>query len=149
MVRTLAGKHPGYYEAILQLRDISPEIKLFAEDEINRASIPVTKVVKVKNGCDFYLADRQFTKALGRQLQQRFGGESTITASLVGRKDSKGVYRLTVLFRGVSFRKGDTVDYAGERYEVKAVDRNIQLQDSRTGKKVNLKYKEIGKIRKV
>ncbi|MEW5897345.1 MAG: NMD3-related protein [Nanoarchaeota archaeon] len=143
MVRTLAGRNPQYFEAILQLRECSPAAVNFAEKEMGAKKIPLAKKVTVKNGFDYYLADKDFTKALGKKLQEQFGGELNTTASIFGRKDGKDLYRLTILFRGISFKKGDFVEYKGENYKVVLVGRDILLQDVKTGGKVHVWYKDI------
>lgn len=147
MVRTLEGKHPGYFEAILQLRDTTPEAVKFAEAEIKREQIPLVKKLKVKNGWDYYLADSDFTKALGKKLQHLFGGEQMTTASLHTHKEGKDIYRLTVLFRGASFRKGDLVEFQGEKHEVKILGKNLVLQNLKTGEKKRMKYREMKQIK--
>ncbi len=147
MVRTLEGKHHSYYEAILQLREASPEIVSYVQESIARNNIPLTKVKEVVNGIDYYLADGQFTKSLGRELQQKFGGQNLVTASLVGRKKEKDLYRLTVLFRGISFKKGDIINYRGEKYEVKSVGKDIIVVGVENKEKKHLWYKEIKNIK--
>lgn len=147
MVRSLEGKHPGYYEAILQLREISSAVIDFVESEINRAKVPITKTVEMKNGLDIYLADSNFSKALGKTLQQKFGGEILITAKLHTRIKDKDIYRLTVLFRGVPFQRGDTVEYHGETYLVTAMGKEIILQHAKTGQKKHVRYTEMSKIK--
>ncbi len=148
MVRDITGKHPQYYEAILQLRDISQDVVNYVETEFMRAKIPLTKALEVKNGIDFYVADSQFTRSLGKRLQEKFGGELLITASLYGVKKDREVYRVTVLFRVAPFRKGDTVQYRGEEYIVKVMGKKMVLR-SESGRKVEVKYKEMGGVRKV
>lgn len=148
MVRDITDKHPEYYEAILQLREVSQEVVDYATSEFLRAKIPITKALEVKNGSDFYVADSQFTRSLGKRLQEKYGGELLITASLYGVKKDREVYRVTVLFRGASFTKGDKVQYRGEEYIVKIMGKKMVLQ-SATGKKVEMKYKELGKVRKI
>lgn len=147
MVRSIKGKHSDYFEAVLQLRDVSERAVTFVEDEIFRNEVHVAKKKKVKNGWDYYLADNDFTRALGKKLQQQFGGENTVTASLFGQKDGKEIYRLTVLFRGISFKKEDPVKYGGEEYKVKILGKDILLQNVKTGKKVHVKYKERDQIK--
>lgn len=149
MVRTLEGKHPLYYEAILQLRDVLPTVIEFVQEDISKYRIPVPQIKTVKNGFDYYIADGKYTKALGKRLQQKFGGKQVVTASLVTNKDGKDLYRVTVLFRGVDFSRGDVVDYQGEEFKVMAMSKDILLKHSQTGKKVHLKYTGVGKIRKV
>ncbi len=149
MVRTLTNQHPLYYEAILQLRDVSPAVISFAEAEFLRHKIPLTRRVRWPNGWDYYAVDKNFTKALGKRLQQQFGGEQLTTASLYGQKDGKELYRLTVLFREAPFKKGDLVEYRGEEYIVKILDKHIVLQHRKTGKTIQIKYKERPRIRPI
>jgi len=149
MVRTLEGKRPEYYEAVLQLRDCGQEAVGVVKEKIAREGIPVAKVLEVAGGWDFYLADKNFTKALGKKIQERFGGDYKVTASLWGRKEGKEVHRLTVLVRGIGFKKGEIVEYKGEDYEVKLLlEKEIMLQKVKTGEKVHVKYKKMEKIRK-
>ncbi len=148
MVRSLEGKHPLYYEAILQLREVSSKVIDFVEREIISAKMPLARKVEVKNGLDYYLADNSFTKGLGRKLQQQFGGEILTSASLHTQKDGKDMYRVTILFRGAGFGKNEQVEYKGEKYLVVVLGKEIILQDVKNGKKIHLKYKEMGKIKK-
>lgn len=149
MVRSIEGKHPNYYEAILQLRDVSSAVMDFVYAEIDRGRVHISKEEEAEKGVDIYLSDSNFTKALGRKLQEQFGGEHKSSASLFGQKDGKEIYRLTVLFRGIPFRKDNVVEYGGERYQVKIVSKDILLQNSKTGEKVHVKYKDMNKIKAV
>ncbi len=149
MVRTLVGKHTEYYEAILQLRNVSQEVIDFVEAEIPRVHLSVSKVVEEKTGLDFYLSDNTLTRVLGKKLQTTFGGEVLITATLHTQKKDKEMYRLTVLFRQAPFAKGDLVQRGGEEYRVLTLEKEIVLQHVKTGKKVHVRYKEMSKIKKV
>ncbi len=83
-----------------------------------------------------------------RILQEKFGGEFTVTATLFTRKESKPVYRLTVLFRAVPFNKGDEVGYQGETYKVLMSGKKVMLQHAKTGKKMQLWHKDLGRVKK-
>jgi NMD protein affecting ribosome stability and mRNA decay len=147
MVRDLKGKHPNYYEAILQLRDVSMDVLDYIDGTMKR--IVVVKIVKVKNGYDYFLADNIQGRQLSQQLQSRFGGEILITSSLHTAKDSKELYRTSILFRESPFRKGDIVDYQGEEFKVRALTKDIYLQHTKTGKKVHVRYKDMKQIRSI
>ncbi len=149
MVRDLTDKHPNYFEANVQLRDVSQEVVTFVEEEIKRAKILVSKVEDVKNGVDYYLADVNQAKALGRLLQTRFGGDFKMTSSIYGRKDGKEIYRVTILFREAPFRKKDTVEYQGEKYQVIAMGKDIMLKHQKNHQKIHVKYKEMDQMKKV
>jgi len=141
-------KHALYYEAILQLRDVSQEVVDYVEDEIERVKLKVAKTVPLKNGIDYYLSNNSLTRALGKRLRIRFGGDIKETASLWGVKKDREVYRVTVLFRGVPFRKNDIVIYEGEEYKVKILGKDIMLQNVKHGKKVHLRYDDMNRIKK-
>ncbi|MBI2668311.1 hypothetical protein HYX14_00555 [Candidatus Woesearchaeota archaeon] len=147
MVKDMTGKRHEYFEAILQLREVSEEIEDFAYDEIKRHNIHIAKTVQMKNGYDIYLADSPFSKSLGKKLQQQFGGECVTTASIYGTKDGKEQYRITILFRGLPFRKGQKVSYQGEEYKVKLLGKGILLQHIQTGEKVHLKFSDAEKVK--
>jgi NMD protein affecting ribosome stability and mRNA decay len=149
MVRSLEGKHPAYFEAVLQLRDITSEILDYVDQDIDKYKIPVTKFKKVKNGYDYYLADKNYTRALGKRLQQKFGGQNILTTSLVGKKLGKDLHRFTVLFRCTPFRKNDIVEYNGEEGTIISVNKEIVLRESKTGKKHRIKFKDLKLIKNI
>jgi nonsense-mediated mRNA decay protein 3 len=147
MVRSIEGKRPEYYEAILQLREIKEEVIEYAENEIVKVKLTVAKKTKLKNGVDYQLSDNELTRALGKRLQQRFGGNLKVTASLHTRKNNKDLYRVTVLFRGIDFKKGDQVKYQGDRFKVRSLMKDVFLQEIKTGKKVHVRFRDIDQIK--
>lgn len=149
MVRNLEDKHFLYFEAILQLRDCTPEIIEEAEREIQRSGMRIAKYIRTKNGRDYYLTDGKLTTNLGRRLQERHGGDFKVTSRLYGRKKDSDLYRLTILFRAAQFKKNDHVLYHGEEYLVKMIGKELLLQPIASGKKVHLKYNQLERIKKV
>jgi NMD protein affecting ribosome stability and mRNA decay len=148
MVRSIEGKHPNYFEAVLQLRDVTKEVVEYVEDEFVRTKLIVAKKIKLKNGFDYFLADNEQTRALGKRLQQKFGGEIKTTSSLQTKKDNKELYRVTVLFRLPPFAKNDFVEYQGEEWNISILGKEIHLQNSKTGKKSRVKYKDMKSVKK-
>ena len=59
----------------------------------------------------------------------------------------KKVYRVTVLFRGVPFKKKDIVIYDGEEYKIVSLKKDIFMQEVNTGKKVHIKYDNMDRIK--
>ena len=147
MVRSIEGKHPNYYEAVLQLRLPNQEIITFVEKELYQSKIPVAKVEEVKNGFDYYIADSQFSKGLGKKLQVKFGGELNLTSSLFTMIDGKEIYRVTVLFRKAPFNKNDAVVYGGEDYIIKSMAKEIVLIGIKNKKKLRIKYRDMRMIK--
>ena len=148
MVRSLEGKHPKYYEAVLQLRDVTQKTVDIVEDELARGRLRCIKVVEIRTGVDYFMSDNTLTLQLGKKLQKKMGGELSTTASLHTHKNNKDLYRVTVLFRQTHFRKGDEVEYHGEPYTVKGMAKDIFLQHQKTGKKVHVRYKDMKSIKK-
>ncbi len=149
MVRDLTDKHANYFEAILQLRGATPEVLEFVEEEVAREHIHIAKKKEVTNGYDYYLTDNAFTKALGKKLQEKFGGQLLNTAKLYTMKKDKELYRGTVLFRLAAFKKGDVVQYQGEEYLIKIAGKEIFLQNQKTGEKARVKWKDMKKVKKI
>ena len=147
MVKPIHGKHSEYYEAILQLREVADEVVDFVDKEIEKKGIFVAKVKPVTNGHDYYLGNSNLTKNLGKTLQEKYGGEFTVTATLFTRKEGKPVYRLTVLFRAMPFKKGDQVEYHDEIYNVIMSGKKVMLQNVKAGKKVQVWHKDMSKVK--
>ena len=143
----MEGKHGSYFEAVLQLRDVSQEVVDFAEDEIGRLKMHVADVITLKNGYDYKLSDNTLARRIGKNFQTKFGGKIEETSSLWGVKKDREVYRVTVLFRGVPFKKGDLVIYQGEEYKVKILGKDMMLQNTKNGKKVHVKYKDMREVK--
>ncbi|HZX12348.1 MAG TPA: NMD3-related protein [Candidatus Nanoarchaeia archaeon] len=98
----LVQRHPGYYEAILQLRPAREDVKNYFLQELSkRPGVFISKEVEHKTGIDYYLSSQDFAKSLGPKLRKRFKGTPTYSRSLYSRSrtTSKLLYRLTVLFR--------------------------------------------------
>ncbi len=148
MARSMEGKHGSYFEAVLQLREVSQEVVDFAEEEIARLKMHVADVITLKNGLDYKLSDNTLTRRIGKSLQVKFGGKIEETSSLWGMKKDREVYRVTVLFRGVPFKKNEMVEYQGEEYQVKTLGKDVLIQQTKTGKKVHIKYKDIKEVKK-
>ena len=138
----------GYFEGILQLRDVDDEVVDYAVDEArkqNQKGIFITKKLKVRNGFDIYLTKRGYIHELARELLNKFGGETKLSKKLFSRdkQRSRDIYRINVLFRQSKFRKGDILNIDNELFKVKKIDRNITLINIKTGKKTSIMPKQI------
>jgi len=149
MPKNLPPRHLLYFESILQLRDVSPEMITYAQECIAKTGMRIAKTQRHDNGVDYYLPDKELTRTVGRKLKERYGGVFQLSPTLFGQKKGKEIYRLTVLYRAVNVNKGDKVLYQGDEYKVKIMGNDIMLQDVKTGKKVHLKYKDAGIIKNI
>jgi len=135
-----------YYEGILQLRNISNEVIEFALREIKKSdNAHIANIKKVKNGMDIYIAPQKSLRSLGNNLQNRFGGQLIVSRKLHTRSrlTSKDLYRVNMLFRIPKFKKGDIIEYKGDKIKIISMQKKVFAKDIKTGKKLNISYKDL------
>ncbi len=135
-----------YFEGILQLRNIGNEVVEFAVKEIEKnENANIAKVSKVTNGVDIYLSPQKLLRSLGNKLQYHFGGQLTVSRKLHTRSKvtSKDLYRVNVLFRIPTFKKGDIIEYKGDKIKIISIHKKVFAKDIKTGKKLNISFKDL------
>ncbi len=115
----------GYYEAIIQIR---AEKRAFTDEELQTFRSTVENIVEQhqkdgkrglfitdidvkREGLDFFLSEKTTAFSIAKKLQEQFGGNFKQSASMVGMKDSREVYRMTYLVRIPAYRNGDFFSY--------------------------------------
>ena len=139
-------KHSGYFEGIFQLRNVNDEIIDSTMHEIEKkGDVSIANIKKVKNGVDLYISSQRFLRSLGNKLQERFGGELISSRKLHTRNrlTSRDVYRVNVLLRIPNFKKGDIIDYRGDKIKIIGMKKKVLAKDIKTGKNLNLNFKDI------
>ena len=138
--------HQDYFEGILQLRNIDNEVIEFAVKEIEKnENAYIAKVKKVTNGMDIYVSPQKLLRSLGNKLQNRFGGQLTVSTKLHTRskETSRDLYRVNMLFRIPNFKKGDIIDYKGDKIKIVAMHKKVFAKDIKSGKKLNISFKDL------
>ena len=144
----MQNRASNYFEGILQLRNIDDVVVQFAIKEIEKQeNVFIANIKKVPNGIDIYVSSQRFLRNIGLKLQKQFAGQLIISKKLhtVSRMTSKELYRVNALFRVPKFKKGDIIDYKGEKIKIIAMHKKVFAKDIKTGKKLNLSYKDIFK----
>jgi len=139
-------KHKDYFEGTLQLRNVDDEVIDFVVKEIEKTEdTHVAKVKKVTNGFDIYISRQRFLRSLGNRLQQRFGGQIKVSTKLHTRhkQTSKELHRVNLLFRMPKFKKGDIIKYKGDKIKIISMHKKVFAKDVKTGKKLNLTFKDL------
>ena len=139
-------KHKNYYEGILQLRNIGNEVAEFTIKEIEKnENTYIAKIKKVANGIDIYMSPQKFLRSLGNKLQSKFGGQLMLSTKLhtKSRETSRDLYRVNLLFRIPNFKKGDIIVYKGDKIKIISVHKKVFAKDIKTGKKLNISFKDI------
>jgi len=135
-----------YFEGILQLRNIDNEVIEFAIKEIGKnENSNIAKIKRVTNGVDVYLAPQKILRSLGNKLQDHFHGQLIVSRKLHTRNrvTSRDVYRVNMLFRLPTFKKGDVIDYKGEKIKIISIHKKVFAKDIKTGKKLNIRFKDL------
>jgi NMD protein affecting ribosome stability and mRNA decay len=138
MVTTLDGRRKDYYEATLQMRDVSPEFVDAVISEIEESGkCAISKIKPFENGVDLFMSDQHYTQSLGKLLKARHGGEITLTKKLFGRWSKTGhiVYRVTVLYRKLPFKIGDVIETDDGPVKVLSMKKTVQVQNLNSRKK--------------
>ncbi len=128
----------GYFEGILQLRDVDNDVIDYALEKLKQSEkrgIFLSKKKKVKNGIDLYLTKKSYIHELGQELLKKFGGEKKASKKLFSRnkQTSRDIYRVNVLFRQSKFRKGDIINIEGEPFKVSDITSRIKIKSLKTG----------------
>jgi len=130
-----------YFEGILQLRDMTPEIENFVVMDLAAAEfegVHIAKQLKKNKYWDVWVTDKRYLRRLGKKLQKHFTGQLTESATLHTRdkQSSKDLFRLNVMFKPTTFKIGDIIEQRGKRIKVTTVAQRISGIDVDTGKKV-------------
>ena len=135
-----------YFEGILQLRQIGDEVIEFAVKEIEKnENSHIAKIKKVTNGVDIYISPQKSLRSLGNKLQNRFGGQLMVSTKLHTRSrvTSRDLYRVNLLFRAPKFKKGDIIEYKGDKIKIINIHKKVFAKDVKTGKKLNISFKDL------
>lgn len=140
---------PGnYFEGILQLRNINNDVVEFSINEIEKqGNIFISQIKKVTNGIDIYLSSQRFLRNLGIKLQNHFPGQMIISKKLHtrSRMSGKELYRVNLLFRLPKFKKGDIIEYKGDKIKIISIHNKVFAKDIKTGKKLHINFKDLNR----
>lgn len=144
----MEARHNEYFEGILQVRNPNEEVLDFIAKEVEKkGDVFIAKTKKINNGIDLYISSQRFLRTIGNKLQERFFGHLEVSRRLHtrNRMTSRDVYRVNLLFKMPSFKKGDIVKYKGEQIRIIGMAKKVLAKDIKTGRKLNLNYKELVK----
>ncbi len=143
--------HKGYFEGVLQVRNATPEVFAYVDEQIEALELHVAKIDTTKDGADYYVGDNTLLLKLGRRLKDKFSGELKTSSRLFtqSKETSKLVYRGTVLFRYIPFKVSDIVELRGQIAEVLRFGPKVEVKHKSTGKRELITYERFLKEAKV
>jgi len=134
----------GYYESIIQVRgtgksldsreksEISDIVNETLEAQDNKMSY-VAKFKEKDGGFDYYISTQRAAKQVLAALGMRFGVSHSSSATLVGEKSGKRIYRVTFLLRIPRLRKGDLVSDGDSVYLINISGTFVRGKDIESG----------------
>ncbi|VVB81945.1 NMD3 family protein [uncultured archaeon] len=127
-----------YFEGILQVRNGSKELLDWICDRIRtEGRAKVSKAKKVTNGVDLYMTDQHYLQNLGRKIKEHQMGILKVSRRLhtQDKMTSKHIYRVTVLFKAIPFKRGDIITFHGEQVQILNIGTKAQIKDIKSGAK--------------
>jgi nonsense-mediated mRNA decay protein 3 len=108
----------------------------------------IQEMKDVKGGLDIILGSTQLGRRMARAITERFGGKLLETCKLVGKKDSRDVYRSTLLIRFPKLKRGDIVPFRGAIYVVTGFDgKTTQITSLREGRRSSIGEENIENLK--
>jgi nonsense-mediated mRNA decay protein 3 len=145
---TCSKKAGRYFEATVQLRQsshraISPEEMDFCltmAESMAAAGLEggerlsfISDIKETRGGLDIVLGSARLGRVLARAIRQRLGGRLEETSKLVGRKDGRDVYRITLLVRLPRLKEGDILRLRGNLFCVEGFSGSRTIVHSLAG----------------
>ena len=97
------NKHEKYYEAVIQLRNPSPELINLINNQLRKSPDAfISTIIPLKDGFDIYISSQRFARNLGNKMKKAFkNSELKISRKIVtrNRQTSRDVYRAAVFFK--------------------------------------------------
>lgn len=109
-------RYGSYHEAVVQLR--SKDVKHDLDSEF------ISNAKNVPGGTDLHITSLEHAKKIGKEYRDK-GFQVKESAKIMGAKDGKSVYRVTILVKPPDFKEGDFIDYAGDILWVTALGRSV------------------------
>ncbi len=138
MVYEMKQHTSDYFEGILQVRNGSAELITWIHNRIiSDGKAKVAKVKKVTNGVDLYMSDQHYLQSLGKKIKEHQAGILKVSRRLhtVDKMSSKLLYRVTVLFKALPFKRGDVITLYGEEVKVLTINGQAQVKILKSGVK--------------
>ncbi|WAI01149.1 60S ribosomal export protein NMD3 [Methanogenium organophilum] len=155
----------GYYESTIQVRATDRKPDAYERERVEKIAYDIeesvqeagerlsfiTRVDNTRDGVDIVVSSHNIGDTISRQIVTEMGGKITRHPKLVGERDGRKLYRITILLRLPQFRKGDVVFFKKRYYEVRGTDsgllRVFDLSEGISNVLHDGEYRLIGNIR--
>jgi NMD protein affecting ribosome stability and mRNA decay len=139
-----------YFEGVLQVRNINPEIYAFIKNDLakNRSKgVHINKETNIDDSginIDFYYTDKGYLRIIAEKLRSSFGAIVKQNAQLfsIDWETSKNLYRLNVLVEFPKYHKSDVIKLDGHLYKIVSMDNKIHVMNLETKTKTLLPHKD-------
>jgi nonsense-mediated mRNA decay protein 3 len=134
-----------YFEATLQLRNLSEEMLEFVIDEMVKNKVHIANEKRHKDGVDFFISSNKFALKIGNALKKKYGGTLKKSRQLFSYNKSAGkdIYRVSVFFKALDFKPGDIVRFGSNIVRIRHLGKRLVGRDVKTGRGVNVELKSV------
>jgi len=143
-------KSGGYYEAVIQVRDISCDILSLVDRILDKifaltGKDYITRIDNTDSGIDIYLISAKQASAYEKEFREH-GFSIKRSSKLVGMKDGKDLYRHFLSVRAPKFREDDIIEYNGNFIRILKIGRTVEYIPLEGKRKKNIKILDIESI---
>ncbi len=139
-----------YFEGILQVRNLTPEIYKFIKNDVAKQKskgVHINKEIEIddtETNIDFYYTDKRHMRIIAEKLRSSFGAIIKQNAQLfsINWETSQNLYRLNILVEFPKYHKEDVIKLDGHLYKVVSMDKKIHVINLENHSKTLLPHKE-------
>lgn len=145
LIVNMKDYNPQYFEGVLQLRNPNNEVIRFIKNQLEKNNEFIAKEKKLKEGYDYHISSQKFLRRLGKKLKENFKGELKVNYRLYSRdrQTSKNIYRINVFFSVFQYKKGDKIDFRGDKLKIVSIGKDVFCKNIKTGEKVHLDFDKV------
>ncbi|MCF7866305.1 hypothetical protein K9L67_00825 [Candidatus Woesearchaeota archaeon] len=133
-----------YFEGILQVRNITKEIKDYIKHQIEKNNIPINKISQTKETADYFFQKKNQMEPLALKIMRNFGGIISNNAQLFSynSQTSKDIFRVNTLLTIPKFTTGDIIIRDDKPLKITGTKKIITTTNLELGKKFAFKLEE-------
>jgi NMD protein affecting ribosome stability and mRNA decay len=142
----ICKQHGGYWEGIIQTRNMTPERTnaLFTTISKHAPRIRIMKTAPNDKGVDYYVTNHRIAASIAEKLHRRLGG-TYISAPKIFTRDrqtQKEVYRVTYNLVFPDFEEGDVIVQDDKIVLIQSMGKQCKGLDLKTGKRALVEFEE-------
>jgi NMD protein affecting ribosome stability and mRNA decay len=145
-------KSGNYFQGVLQIRNPTSEVKKYLQKRLAQSrGVFASRLVEKDNILDAHISDNRFIRKVALEIEANFEANIQFASQLhtFDHLTSKDMHRLTALVVCYPFTKNDAIEYDGQYYVVRQVQKYAQLENIKTGELRKVSAFDVKDIKKL